>query len=58
MSETRLRIIEALTRTDGTKARNDTEAFIKSVETLYEYVIKDRQPKAEVPVTRSRSKRR
>lgn len=58
MSETRLRLIEALTRTDGAMARNNPDEFIKAVETLHEYVIKGRQPKAEAPVTRSRSKRR
>ena len=70
MSEERLRLIEALTRTDGTLARQDPVALIKSVDILHDYVINGvSQPKAEAPpstpeladevkVTRSRSKRR
>jgi len=45
----KLRLIEAVTRTDGSMARNDPEQLIKVVDTLYDYVIKDRQPKAVEP---------
>lgn len=73
MSEERLRLVEALTKTDGTMARNNPAELIKSVEILHNYVINGiSQPKAEAPVdqtptpeladevkvTRSRRKRR
>lgn len=66
--EIRLRIVEALTHTDGSLARNHPEALIEQVDVLYNYVINGCQPKAkppdptpaktEVAVTRRRRKSR
>lgn len=41
--ETKLRVVEALTRTDGSQARNDPELFIKSVAIITTFVLETQQ---------------
>lgn len=45
MQEIKLRIIGALTRTDGTMARNDPNRFLASVDIIYNYVVQEESEK-------------
>ena len=47
--EIRLRIVEALTRTDGTLARNDPKLFSQRVAEIERFVLQGNEPKADAP---------
>ena len=48
-AEIRLRIVEALTRTDGTMARADPTLFTQRVAEIEKFVLQGSEPKAETP---------
>lgn len=47
--EIRLRIVEALTRTDGSLARNQPTLFTQRVAEIERFVLQGDEPKAETP---------
>lgn len=62
-TEIRLRLVEALTRTDGSMARNNPQQFVGVVAEIEKYVKKENDaqaaapaPQEETPAKRGRSK--
>jgi len=62
-TEIRLRLVEALTRTDGSMARNDPKRFLGVVAEIEKYVKNKNEaeaaapaPQEETPAKRGRSK--
>lgn len=47
--EVRMRVVEALTRTDGTKARNEPDAFLTSVAKITTFVLVGQQTEKPEP---------